>query len=107
MQNFLNLPLVERCREIAALIDESSTTDLQHVLPVLVDSLFGVTDNIGWGLHSINHRRHQHEYEVLCHFLGPQGPIFSLCYKLLPDCYLKYKFPLSYLPVRVPRIRTL
>lgn len=101
MQNFLNLPLVDRCREIATLIDESSTTDLQHVFPVLVHSLFGVTDNIGWGLHSINLKRNQQEYEILCHFLGPQGPIFSLCYKLLPDCYLKYKFPLSYLPSKI------
>ncbi|XP_015522196.1 sphingomyelin phosphodiesterase 4 [Neodiprion lecontei] len=101
LQTYLNLPLVQRCREIAALIDESSTTDLQHVFPVLVDSIFGVTDNVGWGLHSINLKRHQPEYEMMCAFLGPQGPIFSLCYKLLPDCYLKYKFPLSYLPSKI------
>lgn len=94
------MPLVQRCKEIAMLIDESSTTDLQHVFPILIDSLFGITDNMGWGLHSITYKKHPQEYETLCNFLNPQGPVFSLCYKLLPDCYLKYNFPVSYLPVR-------
>ncbi|KOC70912.1 Sphingomyelin phosphodiesterase 4 [Habropoda laboriosa] len=95
------MPLVQRCKEIATLIDESSTTELQHVFPILIDSLFGTTDNIGWGLHSITYRRNPQEYETLCNFLNPQGPVFSLCYKLLPDCYLKYNFPVSYLPAKV------
>lgn len=95
------MPLVQRCKEIAMLIDESSTTDLQHVFPILIDSLFGITDNMGWGLHSITYKKHPQEYETLCNFLNPQGPVFSLCYKLLPDCYLKYNFPVSYLPVKI------
>ena len=81
------------------LIEELSTNELQHVFPILIDSLFGITDNIGWGLHTISLKKYPQEYEVLCNFLSPQGPIFSLCYKLLPDCYLKYNFPVSYLPV--------
>ena len=101
VQAYLSLPLVQRCRELAILIDELSTTELQHVFPVLIDSLFGISDNIGWGLHTISLKRFPQEYEVLCNFLSPQGPIFSLCYKLLPDCYLKYNFPASYLPVSV------
>ncbi|XP_015116625.1 sphingomyelin phosphodiesterase 4 [Diachasma alloeum] len=101
MRAYLNLPLPERCRELAVLIDESSTTELQNVFPLLIDSIFGVTNNVGWGLHSINLRRHPQEYEILSNFLGPQGPIFSLCYKLLPDCYLKYDFPVSYLPPKI------
>ncbi|XP_076184127.1 sphingomyelin phosphodiesterase 4 [Ptiloglossa arizonensis] len=101
VQRYLNMPLVQRCKEIATLIDESSTTELQHVFPILIDSLFGTTDNIGWGLHSITFKKNPQEYETLCHFLNPQGPVFSLCYKLLPDCYLKYNFPVSYLPVKI------
>lgn len=65
----------------------------------MIHSLFGINDNIGWGLHSINAKKNPQEYDTLCYFLGPMGPIFSLCYKLLPDCYLKYNFPVSYLPV--------
>ncbi|EZA53176.1 Sphingomyelin phosphodiesterase [Ooceraea biroi] len=100
-QRYLNEPLVERCRDLAILIDESSTTELQHVFPLLIDSLFGIVDNIGWGLHLITLRKNPLEYEALCHFLSPQGPMFSLCYKLLPDCYLKYNFPVSYLPSKI------
>ncbi|KZC09713.1 Sphingomyelin phosphodiesterase 4 [Dufourea novaeangliae] len=95
------MPLVQRCKEIAALIDESSTTELQHVFPILIDSLFGITDNVGWGLHSITFKKNPLEYEILCNFLNPQGPVFFLCYKLLPDCYVKYNFPVSYLPVKI------
>ncbi|CAK9821994.1 Sphingomyelin phosphodiesterase 4 [Anthophora retusa] len=101
VQRYLNMPLVQRCKEIATLIDESSTTELQHVFPILIDSLFGTTDNIGWGLHSITYKKNPQEYETLCSFLNPLGPVFSLCYKLLPDCYLKYNFPVSYLPAKV------
>ncbi|KAF3422129.1 hypothetical protein E2986_00413 [Frieseomelitta varia] len=100
LQRYLNMPLVQRCKEIATLIDESSTAELQHVFSILIDSLFGITDNIGWGLHSITFKKCAYEYETLCNFLNPQGPIFFLCYKLLPDCYLKYNFPVSFLPVR-------
>lgn len=99
VQAYLTLPLVQRCRELALLIDALSTTELQHVFPVLINSLFGISDNVGWGLHTISLKKYPQEYEVLCNFLSPQGPIFSLCYKLLPDCYLKYNFPVSYLPV--------
>ncbi|XP_017762369.1 PREDICTED: sphingomyelin phosphodiesterase 4 [Eufriesea mexicana] len=101
LQRYLNMPLVQRCKEIATLIDESSTTELQHVFSILIDSLFGITDNIGWGLHSITFKKNPQEYETLCNFLNPQGPVFSLCYKLLPDCYLKYNFPVSFLPVKI------
>ncbi|XP_072762294.1 sphingomyelin phosphodiesterase 4 isoform X3 [Anoplolepis gracilipes] len=100
-QRYLNEPLIERCRNLAILIDESSTTELQLVFPLLIDSLFGIVDNIGWNLHSITLKKNPQEYEALCNFLSPQGPMFSLCYKLLPDCYLKYNFPISYLPSKI------
>ena len=99
MQAYLNVPVVNRCRELAILIEESSTTELQHMFPILIDSLFGIADNIGWGLHTINLKKSPQDYEALCNFLNPLGPIFFLCYKLLQDCYLKYNFPISYLPV--------
>lgn len=99
-QRYLNEPLVERCRNLARLIEESSTTELQVVFSLLIDSIFGIADNVGWNLHSITTKNPQ-EYEALCNFLGPQGPMFSLCYKLLPDCYLKYNFPTSYLPSKI------
>ncbi|XP_031778842.1 sphingomyelin phosphodiesterase 4 isoform X1 [Nasonia vitripennis] len=101
VQAYLTLPLVQRCRELALLIDALSTTELQHVFPVLINSIFGISDNVGWGLHTISLKKYPQEYEVLCNFLSPQGPIFSLCYKLLPDCYLKYNFPVSYLPSKI------
>ncbi|XP_058808686.1 sphingomyelin phosphodiesterase 4 [Phymastichus coffea] len=101
VQAYLNQPLVPRCRELSRLMDELSTAELQHIFPLLIHSLFGVSDNVGWGLHNVTLKRNPQEYEVLCNFLSPQGPIFSLCYKLLPDCYLKYNFPVSYLPSKI------
>ncbi|XP_053595621.1 sphingomyelin phosphodiesterase 4 isoform X2 [Microplitis demolitor] len=101
LRAYLNLPLIERCKELAVFIVESSTTELQHVFPILIDSIFGVTTNVGWGLHNINLKKHPYEHETLCNFFGPQGPIFTLCYKLLPDCYLKYNFPISFLPTKI------
>lgn len=96
----MTLPLVLRCRELAVLIDELSTNELQHVFPMLINSIFGLSgDNVGWGLHTLTLKSCPQEFEVLCNFLSPTGPVFSLCYKLLPDCYLKYNFPVSYLPV--------
>lgn len=100
MTAYLNLPLVERCRELTIFIDETTTTELQQQFPILIDSIFGVTNNIGWGLHKTSVTRNLQESEALSNFLGPQGPIFRLCYKLLPDSYVKYDFPVSYLPVR-------
>ncbi|XP_025158099.1 sphingomyelin phosphodiesterase 4 isoform X2 [Harpegnathos saltator] len=100
-QRYLNAPLVERCKNLAELIDESSTTELQLVFPLLIDSLFGITDNVGWGLRNVTLQENPQAYEALCNFLRPQGPMFSLCYKLLPDCYLKYNFPVSYLPAKI------
>ncbi|KAL7294296.1 hypothetical protein TKK_0012311 [Trichogramma kaykai] len=101
VQAFLSLPLVPRCRELSILIDNLSTAELQHIFPLLIDSIFGVTDNAGWDLHAITLKRYPQEYEVLCNFLSPMGPIFSACYKLLPDCYLKYNFPVSFLPTKI------
>ncbi|XP_044015762.1 sphingomyelin phosphodiesterase 4-like [Aphidius gifuensis] len=101
MNAYLNLRLIERCRELENLIDESSTAELQLVFPALIDSIFGLTNKIGWGLHNISLTKNPHEYEAFLNFLGPTGPIFSLCYKLLPDCYLKYDFPVSYLPTKI------
>ena len=99
LHTYLNYPLVQRCKEIAILIDELSTTELQHIFPILIDSLFGITDHCGWGLHLISLKRFPQEFDALCHFLSPQGPVFSMCYKLLPDCYLKYNFQITFLPV--------
>lgn len=101
LQNYLNLPLVHRCREVAVLIEESSLTELQHLFPILIESLFGVSNNLGWGLHNLSLKRTPQEYETICSFLSPQGPLFSLIYKLLPDNYLKYNFPLNLLPVKI------
>jgi sphingomyelin phosphodiesterase 4 len=75
---------------------EYGNKELQMVLPQLLESLFGLTDQMGWGLRTLH--RNTHEFNALFSFLHPQGAMFSLCYRLLTD-YVKYEFPLTYLPV--------
>ena len=71
------------------------------VLPHLLENIFGLTNQTGWGLRTIYRNCQPLEFEKLFRFLEPNGPVFRLCYKLLAECYVKYEFPLTYLPVSV------
>jgi len=99
LNNALNLPLQYRCDELTNIFGEFGNKELQMVLPQLLESLFGLTDQMGWGLRTIYRNTQPREFDILFKFLHPQGVVFRLCYKLLTDCYVKYEFPLTYLPV--------
>ncbi|XP_014203452.1 sphingomyelin phosphodiesterase 4 isoform X2 [Copidosoma floridanum] len=102
VQHYLTLPMVQRCSELTTLINELSTNELQHIFPMLINSIFGLSgDNVGWSLHTLTLKKNPLDYEILLSFLSPMGPMFSLVYKLLPDCYLKYNFSVSYLPAKI------
>ncbi|XP_075220437.1 sphingomyelin phosphodiesterase 4-like isoform X2 [Lycorma delicatula] len=104
MNSILSLPLPNRCETIARLVKECTNKELENFFPLLIDDLFGITNQVGWKLRSIKFNSNPYEFEILTKFLHPNGPVFKLCYKLLSDCHLKYDFPLSYLPIKVQQM---
>nr|CAD7457012.1 unnamed protein product [Timema tahoe] len=103
IQSALNLPTYECCFQIEHLLQECSMKDLQTVYPILVENIFGITNQIGWGLRS-TYRDSKTNYDILLKFLDPQGPMFNVCYKLILNCYVKYVLPLSCLPVKIKKM---
>jgi len=120
IQLALQSTLQYRCEEIARVINELGTKELQNALPLLLADLFGISSGgavlspstppsaitstsigqgVGWGLRTLLHSSEFTDYNVLYQFLHPQGPVFQLLYKLMHDCHLKYEFPLHFLPV--------
>ncbi|XP_067137470.1 sphingomyelin phosphodiesterase 4 [Centruroides vittatus] len=105
LQKILEYPLPQRCSELTRLIGETSLKDLQTLYPLIIESLFGFSTsgtNIhnGWGLSRITSLNRQRDFESLRHFLGPDGPLLNLAYRLpiFGDGQLKYEFPFSCLP---------
>lgn len=99
MHQLLQQPIYIRCDEIARWVEAYSVKDLEYVLPEIVEDIFGITNKVGWGLLNIDFTLQPQEFDIIFKFLNPNGPMFRLCYKLLSDPYLKYKFNLSFLPV--------
>nr|CAD7410876.1 unnamed protein product [Timema cristinae] len=103
IQSALNLPTYECCFQIEHLLQECTMKDLQTVYPILVENIFGITNQIGWGLRS-TYRDSKTNYDTLLKFLDPEGPMFNVCYKLILNCYVKYVLPLSCLPVKIKKM---
>lgn len=99
LQNALNFQIEYRCDEIARIIEEFGSKELQNAYPFIIESLFGISNQIGWGLRCTYRKNHSREFDILFRFLHPQGPLMKLAYKLLSDPYVKFEFPLEYLPV--------
>lgn len=101
MDTIFSQPLPQRIDSITRWIDECTNKELEHLLPALVDNLFGETNGVGWGLRAIQYNTFPVDYDLLFKFLHPHGPVFRLCYKLLSDTYLKYDYQLTNLPVSI------
>ncbi|XP_022186537.2 sphingomyelin phosphodiesterase 4 isoform X2 [Nilaparvata lugens] len=105
MLSIMNVnPLHARCEMISKYVSECTNKELESLLPVLVEEIFGISNQVGWNLRLIKFDSNAHDYDVLFKFLHPSGPVFKLCYKLLSDCHLKYEFQLSFLPAKVQQM---
>ncbi|KAG8225486.1 hypothetical protein J437_LFUL009479 [Ladona fulva] len=102
--NALSEPLEFRVQDIVNVLDQCSNKELQSIYPILLESLFGTNDTYGWNLRNIYSNQHPRDFDLLFRFLHPNGPILKLCYKLINDAYLKYDFPLSYLPNKIRKM---
>lgn len=95
------LPLQNKCEELTKVINECGYKELQILYPYIVESMFGINTQRGWGLRTTSRSIHATDFQILYQFLHPQGPLFQLCYKLIGDSYLRYDYPLSLVPVCV------
>lgn len=89
-------PLDKRCAELSLLFHELPLKELQHYLPTVVEHVFGLGAQPGWGLRGLAHGRPG--FDAVRHFLGPEGPLLRLVYRLMSDASLKYDFPSACLP---------
>lgn len=92
-------PLDKRCAELSLLFHELPLKELQHYLPTVVEHVFGFGPQLGWGLRGLAHGKPG--FEAIRHFLGPEGPLLRLVYRLMSDASLKYDFPAACLPFGV------
>lgn len=100
LQNALSEPQLHiRCEEVGRILNESTSKDASFVLRTVVESVFGVNGQMGWGLRTITHSSMSREFDQLRLFLGPSGPLLSLTYRLANDPFLMFEFPVIWLPV--------
>lgn len=81
------------------ILNESTSKDASFVLRTVVESVFGVNGQMGWGLRTVTHSAMSREFDQLRLFLGPSGPLLSLTYRLANDPFLMFEFPVIWLPV--------
>lgn len=81
------------------LIDQGSIKDLQTLLPILIDHIFGPQGTMSWDLRNTSVSTNAQDFQTLQHFLSSTGSLFKLIYILLKDPLIKYEFSLAYLPV--------
>nr|CAD7593781.1 unnamed protein product [Timema genevievae] len=86
IQSALNLPTYECCFQIEHLLQECSMKDLQTVYPILVENIFGITNQIGWGLRS-TYRDSKTNYDTLLKFLDPQERHSLITNNLKMSCF--------------------
>ncbi|KAM9813710.1 sphingomyelin phosphodiesterase 4 [Neosynchiropus ocellatus] len=92
-----NKPLVQRCQELAKIVEDYPAKELHSIYSWLVESVFGSLDGLlgGWNLRLLHSRCS--EYNVVLDFLKPSGAMMKLVYKLQAEEY-KFQIPVDYLP---------
>lgn len=101
IQNILQLPLEQKCEQLTHYTDNCMLSTLESVFPLIISDIFGTDQPLfnGWNLCKITHDIKSREFACAFNFLLPNGTIFKIIYTLLKDFYIKYRFPLEYLPV--------
>nr|XP_053653754.1 sphingomyelin phosphodiesterase 4-like isoform X2 [Cherax quadricarinatus] len=101
LQNALSQPVLQiRCEEIGRILNEATSKDANFILRAVVESIFGVNGQVGWGLRTITHSLLMREFELLRAFLSASGPLLSLTYRLANDPFLMFEFPVAWLPIK-------
>lgn len=86
--------------EVGRILNESTSKDANFILRTVVESIFGLNGQIGWGLRTVTHSALSREFEHLRAFLSASGPLLSLTYRLANDPFLMFEFPVAWLPAK-------
>ncbi|XP_068246090.1 sphingomyelin phosphodiesterase 4 isoform X4 [Palaemon carinicauda] len=101
LQNAINQPILQlRCEEVGRILNEATSKDASFVFRTVVESIFGLNGQLGWGLRTITHSALPREFEQLCAFLSASGPLLSFTYRLANDPFLLFEFPVAWLPAK-------
>ncbi|KAK7083223.1 sphingomyelin phosphodiesterase 4, neutral membrane (neutral sphingomyelinase-3) [Halocaridina rubra] len=101
LQNALNQPILQiRCEEVGRILNETTSKDASIILRTVVENIFGLNGQLGWGLRTITHSTLPREFEQLRSFLSATGPILSLTYRLANDPFMMFEFPVAWLPAK-------
>ncbi|XP_050686434.1 sphingomyelin phosphodiesterase 4-like isoform X2 [Eriocheir sinensis] len=107
LQTALSQPQVAtRCEEVGRILSEATTKDAGYILKATVENLLGLTapstlqGHVGWGLRVITRSAQPREFEQLRAFLGPNGPLLALIFRLASDPYMAFEFPVAWLPAK-------
>ncbi|KAK8396021.1 hypothetical protein O3P69_005241 [Scylla paramamosain] len=107
LQAALNQPQVAtRCEEVAQILSEATTKDAGYILRATVESILvqatptTIQGCTGWGLRVITRSAQPREFEQLRAFLGPNGPLLALIFRLASDPYMVFEFPVAWLPAK-------
>ncbi|XP_064460499.1 sphingomyelin phosphodiesterase 4-like isoform X2 [Ornithodoros turicata] len=92
-------PLERRCGELAILLQELSLKEIEQYLPNIVEHIFGFNCQVGWGLCSLLRASQNCDFSAVRQFLGPEGPLLRIVYRLLGNNAIKFEFPVSCLPI--------
>lgn len=93
--DILNYPLQERIAHLRYCIDSAPLKDLQGFFPVLINSIFGSQNGIGWNLRTITSS--SPEYYLLYNFFNPHDAFFRLLYRLQTG-FVKFDMHFNELP---------
>lgn len=107
LRNALYLyPIQRRIAELTIILSECSMKDLQALFPLMVEHIFGINPSLGtgWNLLRISRQFNNSDFDAIYRFLHPSGIFFEIIYKLLGDVYLKYEYPVTFLPQRLKQM---
>jgi hypothetical protein len=93
--DILNYPLPDRLAHLRYAIDSAPLKDLQSFYPLLINSIFGAQNHIGWGLRTIT--SNVQEFYLLNNFFNTHEAFFRLLYRLQTG-FVKFDLHFAELP---------
>ncbi|XP_069135222.1 sphingomyelin phosphodiesterase 4-like isoform X1 [Argopecten irradians] len=98
LKNLALKTISQRCAEVDAIIKSSGGKELRNALPDLLENIFGLDTDPGWGLDILCRSINTQDFDAVRKLLAPEGPLFTLINSLQGDQYISYEFPTKYLP---------
>ncbi|XP_033748728.1 sphingomyelin phosphodiesterase 4-like isoform X2 [Pecten maximus] len=98
LKNLAIKSIAQRCVEVDSIIQSTGGKELRNALPDLLEHIFGLDSEPGWGLDILCRSTNTHDFDAVRKLLAPEGPLFTLISNLQGDQYISYEFPIRYLP---------